>query len=188
MIDPSRRMLESSAHWQTDILSTLSRFTLTATLFVFFWRSAMTKFGAGITGLWTPSLDAYVQILPWRMEAVGYDPSALGWLDYVIVVLGMWGEIILPTLIALGLLTRLAAVGMIGFIGVMSLVDHYGHAVATGSWFDGVPDSVLLDQRLYWLLALTILAILGGGRFSLDRLLVRGLGEGSFPRARKVLA
>ena len=152
-----------------DYLPTFARFTLTATLFVFFWRSAMTKFGDGISGLWSPSVGAYAQILPWRMEAVGYDPDALGLLDHLIVLAGTWAEVLLPILIAIGLFTRLSALGMIGFVMVMTLVDYLGHGVALGSWFDGKPDAVLLDQRLYWVLALTLLALLGGGRFSLER-------------------
>lgn len=170
MIEISTLSRARTAQLGIDYLPTLARFTLTATLFVFFWRSAMTKFGDGLTGLWTPSLDAYVQILPWRMEAVGYDPGALGVLDTLVVIAGMWAEVLLPILIAVGLFTRLSALGMIGFVLVMTLVDHLGHGVALGSWFDGRPDAVLLDQRLYWLLALALLALLGGGRLSLDRL------------------
>lgn len=170
MIDIPALSRARTAQVGIDYLPTLARFTLTATLFVFFWRSAMTKFGDGIAGLWTPSLDAYVQILPWRMEAVGYDPDQLGLLDNLVVIAGMWAEVVLPILIALGLFTRLSALSMIGFVLVMTLVDHLGHGVALGSWFDGKPDAVLLDQRLYWLLALSLLALLGGGRFSLDKL------------------
>lgn len=163
--------------WGTEFLPTFARFTLTATLLVFFWRSALTKMGDGFNGLWTPSLDAYVQVLPWRMEAVGYDPDALGWIEHLIVLFGMWAEILLPLLIAVGLFTRLSALGMTGFVTVMSLVDHFGHGVALGNWFDGAPDAVLLDQRLFWILALVLLMLLGGGRLSVDRLLERWMSS-----------
>ena len=168
VIDP-----ETTVHWGTNLLPTLARFTLSATLLVFFWRSALTKIGDGFSGLWTPSLDAFVQVIPWRMEAVGYDPQALGWIEHVIVVAGMWAEILLPLLIAVGLFTRLSALAMTGFIAVMSLVDHFGHGVALGRWFDGAPDAVLMDQRLYWFLALMVLMLLGGGKLSVDRFLER---------------
>ena len=162
---------DTTVRWGIELLPTFARFTLTATLLVFFWRSALTKIGDGFSGLWIPSLDAYVQVLPWRMEAVGYDPDALSWIEHLVVLFGMWAEILLPFLIAVGLFTRLSALGMTGFVAVMSLVDHFGHGVALGKWFDGAPDAVLLDQRLYWILALVLLVLLGGGRLSVDRLL-----------------
>lgn len=161
--------------WAIQYLPFFARFTLTATLFVYFWRSALTKLGDGVSGLWTPSLDAFVQILPWRMEAVGYDPDALTWIDHLIVICGMWAEFLLPLMIAIGLFTRLSALGMIGFVMVMSVVDYLGHGVALGSWFDGVPDAVLLDQRLFWVLTLLLLALLGGGKLSVDRFLRRSV-------------
>ena len=74
---------------------------------------------------------------------------------------------------AVGLFTRLSALCMTGFVAVMSLVDHFGHSVALGNWFDGAPDAVLLDQRLFWILALVLLMLLGGGRLSVDRFLER---------------
>nr|PIE37405.1 MAG: hypothetical protein CSA54_01370 [Gammaproteobacteria bacterium] len=137
---------------------------------MFFWRSALTKLGDGFAGLWTPSLDAYVQILPWRMEAVGYDPVALSVLDRFIVVAATWAELVLPALIVLGLFTRLSALGMLGFIAVMTVVDIVGHGVVSGAWFDGDPASVIADLRLFWVLALSVLLLLGGGWLSLDRL------------------
>lgn len=169
MIDYLTHRSEKAILWGTGYLPTLARFTLTATLLVFFWRSALTKLGDGFSGLWTPSLDAFVQVLPWRMEAVGYDPDALGMMEHLLVILGMWAEFVLPALIALGLFTRLSALAMTGFVTVMTLVDHFGHGVDWGRWFDGAPDAVLLDQRLYWLLALVLLVLLGGGKLSLDR-------------------
>lgn len=158
-----------AADWGADYLPGLARFTLSATLLVFFWRSALTKLGDGISGLWTPSLDAFVQVLPWRMDAVGYDPEALGWIEHLVVILGMWAEFALPLMVAIGLFTRLSAVSMIMFIVVMSVVDIFGHGVAAGSWFDGTPDAAILDQRLFWLLTLMLLVLFGGGRFSVDR-------------------
>ena len=62
---------------------------------------------------------------------------------------GTYGEFILPLLIILGLATRLAVVGMIGFIIVMSIVDVTGHGVSVGGLLDGNPGSIIPDQRLY---------------------------------------
>lgn len=156
-----------------ELLPLLARLVFASTLMLFFWRSAMTKLGDGFTGLFLPSMNAYAQVLPTRFEAVGYDTDALGFLDWMIVVAGTWGEILLPIMIIVGLWTRLAALGMIAFITVMSYVDIYAHGVASGVMFDGDPAGMILDQRLYWGLSLLILLCHGSGKFSLDQLLNR---------------
>ena len=82
-----------------------------------------------------------------------------------------WAEFLLPLCIAIGLLTRLAALGMIVFVAVQSYVDIHGHDVgakATGAWFDHVSGAAILDQRALWVLLLLILVIKGAGPVSLD--------------------
>lgn len=161
----------------------LARFVFAATLLGYFWASAMTKLGDGFMGIFTPSTGAYAQIFPKQMEAVVYDVSQLGVFHWLVVVAGTWAEFILPLLIVVGLFTRLAAVGMIGFVVVQSLTDLYGHggiehAETLGAWFDRIPDSVILDQRAFWVLILVTLVIKGAGAISLDRMLSRQfLGE-----------
>lgn len=84
---------------------------------------------------------------------------------------GSWAEIILPLLIVVGLLTRGAALAMIGFIVVQSLTDIYGHGadvVTIGGWFDRASDALILDQRLFWVFVLLFLLVKGAGRLSLD--------------------
>ncbi len=155
------------------IIPTLARFTFAATLLLFFWYSALTKIGDGIFGFLNPTAGAYAGVLPWRAEAVGYDPSQYTFLDTAIVLLGMWTEFALPLLIILGLFTRAASLAMIAFVAVLSLVDIYGHKVepaTIGAWFDGGAGSVIADQRLFWLLLLTALVLKGGGPLSLDRI------------------
>ena len=61
------------------------------------------------------------------MEAVVYDTSQMGFFHWAVVTGGTIAEFILPALIVLGLLTRLASLGMIGFVVVQSLTDLYGH-------------------------------------------------------------
>lgn len=166
-----------------DLLPVVLRFTLAATLLSFFWRSALTKLGAGgLAALWTPSLDAWVQVLPWRMEAVGYDPSALGTFDWLVVVAGTWAEFLLPALLVLGLFTRLTAIAMLAFLTVMTGVDLFGHGVQAGAWFDGDPSSAIADQRLYWATVIAALGVLGGGWLSVDRLVLARLRRGGSPR------
>lgn len=154
-----------------ELLPLFARFSFAATLLVFFWRSALTKLGDGFSGLWTPSLNAYAQVLPARFEAAGYDVGAMSGLDQLIVVLGTWGEFVLPLLIVLGLFTRLASLGMLAFLAVMTWVDLFGHGVEPGLWFDGDPKGLVADLRLYWVLALLVLVSFGAGSLSVDRYL-----------------
>lgn len=156
----------------------LARLVFAATLLMYFWSSAMTKLGDGIMGIFIPSTGAYAQIFPKQMEAVVYDVSQLSIFHWAVVVAGTWAEFILPLLIVIGLFTRLAALGMIGFVVVQSLTDLYGHggiahAETLGAWFDKVPDSAILDQRAFWMLILVTLVIKGAGVLSLDRILSR---------------
>ncbi|GGB03521.1 DoxX family protein [Allosediminivita pacifica] len=160
------------------LLPLLARLVFAGTLLVYFWRAAATKLGDGPLGIFQPSLGAYAQIFPRAMEAAGYDVSQLGPLHWAVVVAGTLAEFVLPTLIVLGLLTRLAALAMIGFVVVQSLTDLYGHGGIAhegtlGAWFDGLPDGLILDQRAFWMLAMVTLVLKGGGWLSLDALLFR---------------
>ncbi|WP_284164028.1 DoxX family membrane protein [Frigidibacter sp. SD6-1] len=157
-------------------LPLIARFTFAAVLLVYFWNSARTKLGEGLFGFLSPSDGAYIQIFPKAVEAVGYDVSQLTVFHWAVVTAGTLAELILPLLLLLGLFTRLASLGMIGFILVQSLTDVWGHGVGgddLGRWFDAASGALILDQRLMWVAVLLILAFLGAGRFSLDRLLSR---------------
>ncbi|MEM6306696.1 MAG: DoxX family protein, partial [Pseudomonadota bacterium] len=85
-----------------------------------------------------------------------------------------WAEFILPALVILGLFTRLAALGMIGFVFVQSYVDVTGHGVQgadLGAWFDGASGSLIMDQRAFWIFLCIVLVIKGAGAVSIDHLL-----------------
>ena len=158
------RFCDSQADW---LLPTLARLVFAGVLLGYFWSSALTKFA----GPFTPSVGAYAQIFPRAFDAVGYDPSQLGLWHWAVVMAGAYAELILPALIVLGLLTRLAALGMAGFVVVQSLTDLYGHSAAAGAWFDRASDAVILDQRAFWLLLLLVLVLKGPGPVSADRAL-----------------
>jgi len=163
----------SQAGW---LLPTLARFLFAAILTGYYWASAMTKLGDGFLGLFRPSAGAYTQIFPRAMEAASYDTSQLTVLHWAVVTAGTWAEFALPALIVLGLLTRLSALGMVGFVVLQSLTDLYGHgAIAepatVGAWFDTASGSVILDQRALWVFLLLVLVVKGAGPVSLDRLL-----------------
>ena len=164
--------LESSTRgW---FLGMLARFIFAATLAGYFLNSAFTKFDGGPFSI---SDSAYFQILPPVVEAAGFDTSQIAFFPWgLIVMLGSYGEIILPILIIIGLFTRIAAFGMIVFIFVQSYVDiafHGVDAATIGAWFDNLSDSAILDQRSLWMFLLVFLVIAGAGKVSLDYLLVR---------------
>ncbi|SFM41169.1 DoxX family protein [Shimia aestuarii] len=162
------------------LLPTVARFLFAAVLAGYFWKSGLTKLGDGFLGVFTPSMGAYAQIFPKAFEAVGYDSSQLGVFHWVVVVSGTLAEFILPALIIIGLLARIAALGMIGFVTVQSLTDLYGHHLindpkSVGAWFDRFPDGLILDQRGLWMFLFLVILIKGAGPLSLDRILKRGL-------------
>ncbi len=157
----------------TPLLPVLARLVFAGVLVGYFWTSAITKLGPGPLGFLFPSPNGFVQIFPRAMEAAGYDASQLGLVGHLIVVAGLIAEFVLPLLIVIGALTRLAALGMIGFVLVQSLTDIAGHGADAGMWFDRVSDSLIADQRAFWLLLLAILVARGAGRLSVDRVLLR---------------
>lgn len=149
------------------LVPTLARLVFAGVLFGYFWASAMTK----LDGPFTPSLGAYAQIFPKAFEAAGFDVGQMGLWHRLVVLAGAWAEFVLPVLIVLGLLTRAAAMGMVGFVLVQSLTDIIGHGVAAGAWFDRASDALILDQRAFWLFLLAALVLKGPGPVSADRFL-----------------
>ncbi|GHC48772.1 DoxX family protein [Neogemmobacter tilapiae] len=167
------------------ILPTLARIIFAAVLLFYFWNAALTKIGPGPFGLLSPSVAAYAQIFPKTMESLGYDISQLGLFHWAVAVAGTLAEFMLPALIVLGLLTRLAALGMVSFVMMQSWVDVHGHGVSAetiGAWFDGPSDGTILDQRALWMLLFAVLILLGPGPLSVDRLVfgrrVSGVSKG----------
>lgn len=161
-------------------LGTLARLVFAAVLLGYFWASAATKPGDGLFGILSPSAGAYGQIFPRAAEAVQFDFSQLGAGYRLIAVAGTLAEFLLPALIVAGLMTRMAAIGMIGFVTLQSLTDVYGHGVSTatiGAFFDRDSGSVILDQRAMWGFLLVSLAMTGAGPISLDRIFFSNRGR-----------
>lgn len=145
-----------------------ARAVFAAVLLPYYLNSALTKPGDGILGIFTPAAGAFAQILPPIAEQYSYDTSAIPFMPWhLIVIAGTISEFVLPVLIALGLLTRLSALGMIGFIAVQTAVDIAFHGTAPGVLFDTRPLE-LLDHRVLWLFPLLVLLVHGPGRVSLD--------------------
>jgi len=160
-------------------LGLLARFLFAAVLLVYYLNSAATKVGEGVTGFFTIGDNAYFQILPSVVEAYGYDAAQVPFFPWdIIVFAGTYAEFLLPILIVLGLFTRLAALGMIGFTLVQSYVDIAFHGVdakTIGAWFDRFSDAAILDQRALWVFLLVYLVVKGAGAVSLDWVLGKKL-------------
>ncbi|QQA41622.1 DoxX family protein [Pelagovum pacificum] len=187
VFDMSQQVAAGLDRAAARVLTTLTRLVFALVLLVYYWNSGLTKLGDGVLGLVRPSVGAYAQIFPRRMESVGYDISQLGAVDHLVVLAGTWAELILPALIVLGCLTRLAAVGMIGFILVQSATDIWGLGVGAedvGRWFDRTAGAAILDQRAFWIVTLLVPVTMGGGPLSLDRLLFRS-GPSARPAFRQ---
>lgn len=171
------------------VMTTLARFLFAAVLLFYYWNSALTKVGDGVLGIFSPSSGAYIQIFPKAVEAAGYDTSQLSIFHTLVVLGGTWAEFILPLLIVAGLFTRLAALGMIGFIAVQSWVDLFGHGGlengTLGAWFDRLPDALILDQRAFWVFVLLYLVFRGGGPLSVDRAISGASGDPVGARAAR---
>ncbi len=154
-----------------------ARFIFAAILLQFFLNSAMTKIGGNIMNIFTQTAGAYAQMLPKMMEQVSYDTSQIAFFPYgLMVLLGTWGEFVLPVMVVVGLFTRFASLGMIVFICVMTYVDIYGHgadAKTIGALFDGEPYAIIADDRLLWIFLLLVPVLKGPGVVSLDWLLGR---------------
>ena len=157
------------------LLGLLARLLFAATLFGYYWNSALTKIGDGFGGIFALSPGAYIQILGFpALDAAGGDPAALPFLSKLIVYAGTYAEFVLPVLVVIGLFGRLSALGTIGFIAVQTVVDITQHGAELGSLFDRMPDG-LIDVRLLWVFPLVYLVLRGPGLVSVDALLGRTL-------------
>lgn len=156
------------------LLGLLARLAFAAVLLVYFLNSSLTKFDGGPFSV---ADAAYFQIVPPIVEAAGYDASQVAFIPWgAIVYLGSYAEFVLPLLIVAGLLTRLAALGMIGFVFVQSYVDISFHGVedaTIGAWFDNLSGAAILDQRTLWVFLFLYLVLKGAGNLSLDAVMAR---------------
>ncbi|MBC06972.1 DoxX family protein [Thalassospira sp.] len=149
-----------------DVVGIASRGLFVLLLLPYYFNSALTKIdGFGL------SAGAFAQILPPIAEQYLYDTSAIPFFPWHLIVwAGTIGEFVLPILIVAGLFTRLAALGMIGFVVVQTIVDVAFHGTALGMLANGLPTE-LIDHRLLWIALLAAMVFAGGGKLSIDRLL-----------------
>ncbi len=157
------------------LLGLSARLIFASVLLVYFLNSAITSVGTGFPGFLIPTIGAYGAMIPPIAESYGYDPDAIPLFPWkIIVFFGIYAEILLPIMIVIGLFTRIAALGFVGFITVMTTVDilfHNVDAQTIGNFFDRIQNSAIADQRLLWLLPLIVLIIRGPGLISVDAIL-----------------
>jgi putative oxidoreductase len=84
---------------------------------------------------------------------------------HVAAVAGSFGELFFPTLLVLGLVSRLSAVGLFA-VNAMAVISYSHVLLAEGS-------EAALGQHVLWGTLLLFLIIYGPGKFSLDYLLNR---------------
>ena len=162
-----------TAGWFTGLIL---RFAFASVLLTYYLNSAWGSLDGSLLNVLSPNDGAFAAMVPPVMEAAGYDKAEVAWPWHVFVTLGVIGELVLPVLIVLGLLTRIAAVGMIVVVFVQSYVDVVFHGLeekSVGAAFDRFPDAVIFDQRLLWVAILAVIAVRGPGTLSVDRLLRR---------------
>ncbi|MGF1500578.1 MAG: DoxX family protein [Paracoccaceae bacterium] len=180
------------------LLGLAARFAFASVLFMYFWQSFQRKVGEIPGDVMTVQDNAFVQILgdPVMSQADYVASNIDVWPWHYLVYLGTYGEIVLPALIIVGLLTRIAAIGMIIFVAVQTYVDINGFLIppqvvlgpeaepapegigagpeTIGMIFDRFPDAAIADQRMLWLFPLLYLVFRGPGYISLDYLLGGG--------------
>ncbi|WP_298936700.1 DoxX family membrane protein [uncultured Ruegeria sp.] len=166
LISLHNNVLGKVDHASNWLIPTLARLVFVAVLLIYYWNSAMLKIDGSI---FSPSAGAFGQIFPKAAEAVLYDVSQMTLFQRIVIFFGTVAEFVLPALLLVGLLTRLAALGMIGFIWVQTLVDVNGHNVALGGLFDNA--ITLMDQRVMWTFLMLVIVINGAGPLSLDKIL-----------------
>jgi putative oxidoreductase len=84
---------------------------------------------------------------------------------HVAAVAGAFGELFFPTLLVLGIVGRLSAVGLFA-VNAMAVISYSQVLLAEGS-------EAALGQHILWGTLLVFLIIYGPGKFSLDYLLNR---------------
>jgi len=126
----------------SDLAYLIVRVTAGAFVFVHGWTKATAMTHAGLTGYFAK---------------LGLEPAGL-WAYYI-----PFNETVVALLVAIGLLTRLAASLLIIEFIVLILAVHIprGYGMAVNGW----------EFPLFWLLVLAAVLLRGGGPYSVDRMI-----------------
>ncbi len=149
-------MIDKATQWMVERPATLLNyaqdvFALALRLYVGwqFFKAGQLKIGSWNNTLQQFQFDFQVPLLP----------------PYLAAVLGTFGELFFPLLLWIGLTTRLASIGLqiVNIVAVISVLYLFPN---------GLSDPAFGDHFL-WGLMLLGLSFYGGGRISLDYLLLR---------------
>lgn len=149
-------MIDKATHWLVERPATLldyaqDIFALAIRLYVGwqFFKAGQLKIGSWSNTLQQFQFDFQVPLLP----------------PYPAAVLGTFGELFFPLLLWIGLTTRLASIGLqiVNIVAVISVLYLFPN---------GLSDPAFGDHFLWGLMMLG-LTFYGGGRISLDYLLIR---------------
>jgi putative oxidoreductase len=124
-------------------------------------------FGTRLWVSWQFLKSGWLKLTHWdvtvelfRME---YDVPLLS--PTIAAIAGTLGELLFPTLLMLGLLTRVGALGL-SAVNALAVIS-YWHVLG-GEGFEAA-----LAQHVLWGFMLAVLVVCGGGAFTLDRKLDR---------------
>ena len=138
-----------------------------------FWESGLVKLRGENWFQHIPTND-WVKGFPWPVSAM---PNDLNWF------FATWGELVFSVMVLLGLFTRLSAFALIIFTAVATAAVHWPADWASlGELWNGYAISVKNGAGNFKLPLLFILMLLplvfhGGGKLSLDRLLLKLTGR-----------
>jgi len=110
-----------------------------------FFKSGLVKFS---------NMQSTVFLFEYEYKVPLLDPT-------IAAYLATWAELVLPVVIAVGLLTRLSSLALFGF-----------NAVAILSYYHALNGWAIVDHTLWGAMALSLI-LFGPGRFSLDHLLFK---------------
>jgi putative oxidoreductase len=123
--------------------------------------------GARIYVSWQFLKSGYLKVTSWDSTLYlfenEYHTPVLS--PHVAAVAGAFGELFFPTLLVLGLVGRLSAIGLFA-VNAMAVISYSQVLLAEGS-------EAALGQHILWGTLLVFLTIYGPGKFSLDYLLNR---------------
>jgi putative oxidoreductase len=123
-----------------------------------FWNSGLAKvrtitlFEVGEFRFRLPT--PLIESATYQLFALEFFEGLPRWLTNVLAVMSAVGELTLPILVTLGLLTRLGAAGLLAMALVIQLFVYPGEWWAVHSW---------------WIAMALLLVVRGGGAWSLDR-------------------
>jgi putative oxidoreductase len=123
--------------------------------------------GARLYVSWAFLKSGYIKITNWQSTIYlfenEYHTPVLS--PHVAAVAGSFGELFFPTLLVLGLASRLGAIGLF-FVNAMAVISYSQVLLAEGS-------EAALGDHILWGTLISFLIIYGPGKLSLDYLLNR---------------